>query len=605
MKKLVHYFVLASFLALAISCGKTAQKESTNQEADKLAEFFEAYYQGYLERHPMLQTKVGANLSNQWGDLSDKAELQEVQILKDQLAALKKFDYGKLDYTNQTSYNVFKHYAQDRIDGEKFIYHNYPLNQYRGLHTELPAFLIHYQLINTKEDAENYIARVKGFDNLVIQIIKKLKIRKEKGIIAPKFVFPMVTASCKNLLSGQPFYNSNDKSPLFDDFVNKLNKSELDENTKKELTEQLSEALTNEFKTAYTKLMTYWEDLEKSAKDEIGAGTLPNGDAYYEYAVRNATTTKMTPDEIFELGEQEVANSQYLIEELMKKVAFKGNLRDFFKFVRTDAQFIYPSTDKGKQQYISRSIKALEEMQQRVNELFSTLPMARIEVKAVEPYREKSVGLTFNEPASPNGMRPGVYYINTHNMELLPNYYAEVLAFHEGIPGHLFQSALLQEHTKLPNFRKHLVEISAYTEGWGLYSELLPAQMGFYNETYSEFGRLALELFRAARLVVDVGIHYKGWNRQQAIDYMIKNTPNPIQDTEREVDRYIVTPGHATSYYIGMQQIMKLRRKAQKTLGDNYDIKEFHNVVLLGGAVPLAILEESVDGWIAHKKQSK
>lgn len=286
---------------------------------------------------------------------------------------------------------------------------------------------------------------------------------------------------------------------------------------------------------------------------------------------------------------------------IMKKVNFKGSLQDFFAFMRTDKQFYYPDTEAGRAAYLDRARKLINVMKTHLDEVFISKPRADLIVKRVEPFREKSAGKAFYNRPAPDGSRPGIVYLNLYKMSEMPTYQLEALVCHEGIPGHHMQLAIMQELKNIPKFRK-FGGYTAYTEGWGLYSEFLPKEMGFYADPYSDFGRLAMELWRACRLVVDTGIHYKKWTREQAIDYLAKNTPNPRGDVVKAIERYIVMPGQATAYKIGMMKIQQLREKAKMALGDKFDIREYHEVVLRDGAVPLSILEDNVNDWIASKK---
>jgi uncharacterized protein (DUF885 family) len=307
----------------------------------------------------------------------------------------------------------------------------------------------------------------------------------------------------------------------------------------------------------------------------------------------------MTPEEIMELGKSEVALIQYEMEGVVRELGFQeGKLKDFFDYIQSNPTFIYNDDSEGKSAFLTRSREVISEAGERIDALFNSVPSAKLEVRQVEAFREKTANLAFSEPPTPDGSRPGVYYVNLHDMTLMPKYMLQALAYHEGIPGLHMQRSYVQEHTQLPDFRKYMVNIEAYTEGWGLYSEFLPKQIGLYSDPYSDFGRLSLELFRACRLVVDVGINYEGWNKDKAIDYLVANVPLSRGDMTREVERYMVNPAQATAYYIGMNKIIQLRDLSNEKLGENFDIKDFHDVILRHGALPLDILEENIHRWI-------
>ncbi len=312
------------------------------------------------------------------------------------------------------------------------------------------------------------------------------------------------------------------------------------------------------------------------------------------------TTTEMTASEIHDLGLAEVARIHGEMRAIMQQVGFEGTLQDFFEFTRTDARFFKPNTDEGKAEYLAEATAMIDTMRDALPTVFNTFPQAELEVKAVEAFRERAAGKAFYQRPAPDGSRPGVYYANLYRMQDMPLYQMEALAYHEGIPGHHMQLAISQELTGIPKFRKY-GGYTAYTEGWGLYSEYLPKDMGFYEDPYSDFGRLAMELWRAARLVVDTGLHEKKWTREQATEYLLTNTPNPEGDCIKAIDRYIVMPGQATAYKIGMIKILELREDARTRLGDAFDIRDFHDIVLRDGPVPLQILEENVEEWITNQ----
>ena len=308
----------------------------------------------------------------------------------------------------------------------------------------------------------------------------------------------------------------------------------------------------------------------------------------------------LTAEEIHQIGLDEVARIHGEMRAIMNQVGFEGDLQAFFEFMRTDEQFYYPNTDEGKEAYLARAVAVIDDMRERLDGLFITKPKSEMIVKRVEAFRENSAGTAFYQPPAPDGSRPGTYYANLFNMKNMPKYQLEALAYHEGIPGHHMQIALSIESEGLPKFRKHGFQ-TAYTEGWGLYCEQVPKELGLYKDPYSDFGRLAMELWRACRLVVDTGIHYKKWTREQGIDYYKSNTPDSERDCIRMVERHIVMASQATAYKVGMLKILELREKAKAILGEKFDIREFHEVILTNGAVPLDILEELIDEYIASK----
>jgi uncharacterized protein (DUF885 family) len=434
------------------------------------------------------------------------------------------------------------------------------------------------------------------------QLIVNLKAREEHGVIPPRFVFPLVLEACANVTKGQPFEDSRPNSPLFEDFSKKVGAlKNVDQPVRDRLLADARKALTGSVKPAYAKLITTLHALEKKANDDAGVWKFPDGAAFYDSALRRTTTTKLTADQIHETGLKEVARIHGEMRKIMEKVAFKGDLQAFFKFMREDPQFYLPQTEEGRQKYLAQATQIIDDMKRRLDELFITKPRADIVVKAVEKFRESSAGKAFYNQPAPDGSRPGMFYVNLADMKNTPTYELESLAHHEGIPGHHMQIAIAQELKGIPKFRKFGGRYTAYTEGWGLYSELTPKEIGMYQDPYSDFGRLSLELWRAGRLVVDTGIHAKRWTRQQAIDYLKANTPNAETDCIDSINRYIVMPSQATAYKIGMIKILDLREKAKKQLGAKFDLREFHDVVLTSGPLPLDMLEQLVDAWVKSK----
>ena len=408
------------------------------------------------------------------------------------------------------------------------------------------------------------------------------------------------------MIQGQPFDSGAGNSPLLDDFTKKVDELKVvDSATRDRLLSGATKALNESVKPAYEKLIVFLEGQSKRANDDAGVWKFPDGANFYTSALRLTTTTNLSADQIHDIGLKEVARIHGEMTKIKDKVGFKGDLQAFFRFMREDRQFYLPDTDEGRAKYLARAVEIIDEMKKRLDELFATKPKADIVVKAVEKFREQSAGKAFYQQPAPDGSRPGMFYVNLREMRSNPTYQLEALAHHEGIPGHHMQIAIAQELSGLPKFRKFSRPFTAYIEGWGLYSELAPKVIGMYRDPYSHFGRLALELWRAGRLVVDTGIHDKKWTRQQAIDYLKENTPNSEADCVDSINRYIVMPGQATAYKIGMIKILELRDKAKKQLGSKFNIRQFHDVVLTNGTSPLDVLEELGDRWIKSKQNGE
>lgn len=578
--------------------------EEIAAESKRVNEFFDRKFDENVARHPQFASQLGIKIGyDKWEDLSDASNAEDLAISLQNLAELKRgFDFDKCDAQTQLSWRLFEHDVQQNGEGFRFRMHNYPVNQMYGWHSSTPTFLMNIHRVDNVQDAEAYIARLNGVDEQAAQVIANMQARAEKGIIAPKFVFPLVLDACRKVIQGRPFDSSGNDSTVLADFTKKVTAlKDVDQATRERLISDATNALSTSFRPAYDKLIVYLEAQEKVAPVEGGAWQFPNGREFYEMALRRTTTTNMSADEIHEVGLTEVARIHNEMREIMKRVKFKGDLQAFFKFMRTDPQFYLPDTDEGRAEYLRRATQIIDTMRGRLDELFLTKPKADVVVKAVEKFREKSAGKAFYQQPAPDGSRPGMFYVNLAEMKSTPTYELEGLAYHEGIPGHHMQIAIAQELSGIPKFRRMGTRFTAYSEGWGLYTELIPKEMGLYQDPYSDFGRLALELWRAGRLVVDTGLHHKRWTRQQAIDYLIKNTPNSEEDCVEAINRYIVSPSQATAYKIGMLKIVELREKAKKALGAKFDIRQFHDVVLTSGPVPLDVLEQLVDQWVKSK----
>ncbi len=573
------------------------QQQDTSARAQQL---FETFFNEDLARSPINQTYLGIKTDyGKWDTITDAFEAETHKLKQDQLQRLLQLDPTQMDAGTALSYRLQKQQLEEEIADYKWRYHNYPVNQMFGVHTLPPSLLINQHTVDNEADAKAYISRLNALPLLFEQLIEGLKTRADKGIIAPKFVFPYVINDSENIISGAPFDGADKEhdSAIYADFKRKLTALDLPEKKHQALMLQAQTALKEQVKPAYDTLIGYLRELEKRADNRDGAWKFPEGEAFYNNALARTTTTEMSADEIHSIGLTEVERIQNEMREIMEKVGFNGDLQAFFTFMRTDKQFYYDETEAGKQTYLKQATAIINTMKSRLDELFLRKPKAELNVKRVEAFREKSAGKAFYQRPSMDGKRPGLYYANLYKMSEMPTYQMEALAYHEGIPGHHMQIAIAQELQGIPKFRR-FGGYTAYVEGWGLYSEYIPKEMGLYEDPYSDFGRLAMELWRACRLVVDTGIHAKKWTRQQAIDYLQKNTPNPEGDVVKAIERYIVMPSQATAYKVGMLKILQLRHTAQEKLGDQFDIRQFHDVVLRNGAVPLNVLESLVNDWI-------
>lgn len=587
--------ILFLLAILLVSCSESELPKSTNQNQE-FNQWIDSVWLAKVNRYPALQTEYGYRENDdKWDNISDSMYLAETNILTENIEVLSnKFNVNNLSGQALLSYKIYLYNVETEIAGDDYKFHNYPVSQMDGWHTKIPSTLINQHTISNKQDAENYLSRVNSVPQVINQLIDNLKRRKEKGVVAPFIILDYVIGSSENLT-----INSNKKienHPIYVDFKEKTAKIGLD------LDSEIQKAIEQNFSTAYQDLISYLRDLKKFSNSEIGVWSLKNGDSYYKYQLKLNNTIDISPEEVYEYGQSEVERIHKEMTEIKNLVGFTGSLQEFFKFMREDKQFYYSNTKSGKQIYLDSAKIIIDNMKAELPKLFNVIPKTELKVKAVESFREKSAGKAFYEPPSIDGKRPGIYYANLYDMTEMPNYQMEALAYHEGIPGHHMQIAVSQELEGIPKFRKVGNLYVSYVEGWGLYSELLPKEIGFYSNPYSDFGRLAMELWRACRLVVDVGIHAKKWNRQKAIDYYNNNTPASNGESVSMVDRHIVMPGQATGYKIGMRHILDLRQNAKTELGKKFDIKEFHDLVLKDGPVPLFILSETINHWINKNK---
>jgi uncharacterized protein (DUF885 family) len=579
---------------------------SASTESLRVNAFFERVFEESVARYPEYLTSLGRKeRADEWNDLSEAYANESMQLTKQQLVELKAFDRNKLDPATVLSYDLLVQSMENDIADNKWRLYNYPINQMFGRHSGVVSLLINQHRIDSVQDAENYITRLEGVPKLFEQLITNIEARTAANIIPPKFVFPHVIRDSNNIIKGAPF-DDGEPSALLADLTKKLQTlsekegSQLTDENKTRLLDAAILALNNAVKPAYQKLVAHLTELETKATTDDGVWKWKNGDTFYNVALKRTTTTDLTAAQIHEIGLKEVARIHDEMRVIKDKVNFEGDLQAFMQFMRDDDQFYYPNTDEGKARYLREATALIDDMKLKLDGMFITQPKADLNVKAVEAFREQSAGKAFYQRPSEDGTRPGLYYANLYDMKAMPTYQMEALAYHEGIPGHHMQLAIQQELQDVPKFRK-FGGYTAYIEGWGLYSEYLPKEFGAYQDPYSDFGRLAMELWRACRLVVDTGIHAKKWTREQGIAYYTENTPNAVSDGVKMVERHIVMPSQATAYKIGMLKILELRTMAKTKLGDKFDIREYHDEILKYGPLPLNIVETKVNDWIATK----
>lgn len=594
-------------VALAVAPAAFAQTPAAPAvapDADaQITAFFAEIDAAQLARNPLGKSFRGIKDDDysRWGDFSDAADAREfdasVSALKEMRA---RFKDAKLSPANRLSYELFERQAERGQAAYKFNDYGYVFDQMNGAQSQLPALMINIHRVDTKADARAYINRLYGLGVVMDQSIEGSRARAAKGLMPPKWVYPYIIADSKNVIAGAPFGEGPD-APLFADIKAKVGKLSISQVEKDLLIAEAARALTASVKPAYERLIAEMERQEKIAGTDDGVWRFPDGAAYYAERLRNYTTTDMTPDQVHALGLAQVARIHGEMRGIMKRTAFKGDLQAFFKFMREDKKFYAPNTAEGRALYLAETQKAYDGIKPLLPKYFGTLPQAPLVVKPVEAFREKSAGKAFYQGPTPDGSRPGTYYANLYDMADMPLTEIEALFYHEGVPGHHLQRTIQTELKDVPNFRK-FGGVTAYSEGWGLYSEKLAKDMGLYTDPYRDFGRLQLELHRAIRLVVDSGLHHKRWTREQAIKYVEDNSADAPGGIVKAIERYVVYPGQATAYMVGRLKISELRDKAQKALGAKFDMRGFHDTVLRNGPMPLDVLEEQVDLWIASRR---
>lgn len=608
MKKLILLATAAIMITGCDTAGKSGNMNAPKLSAEVIAEntrldnWLEEQFQSNVENYPEYMAFLGIKKrTTEWNDPSREFALAQVEATKATLEELRSsFNTENMDADHKLSYRLFERDLQNDIDSDKWHAHGYPFNQMGGRQSGMATFMLNFHRVADEQDARDYVARLEGMKDAMDGYIERSQASANMGIIPPKFVFDHVIRDAQNILQGAPFEDTEELNLLLADFEKKIDALELDAETQEELYAAAITALQTSVGPAYRKLIAVMEVQKDASSTDDGVWKLPEGDDFYKYRLGMITTTDMSADEIHDLGLVEVERIQNEMREIMKSVEFEGDLQEFFKYLLTDPQFTYEDSIEGRAAYLADATDMINTMKKRLPEVFKRLPKAELDVRAVEPFREKSAGKAFYNRPAPDGSRPGIYYANLYDIKAMPKYQMEALAYHEGIPGHHMQLSISQELENVPKFRKY-GGVTAYTEGWGLYSEYLPKEMGFYSDPYSDFGRLSMELWRAVRLVVDTGLHAKKWTRQEVIDYHVENTPNPLSDIVKATERYIVMPGQATAYKIGMIKIQELREEAKEKLGKKFDLGEYHDVVLASGPVPLFILEERVDAWVASK----
>ena len=546
-----------------------------------------------LREDPLFATQAGDHrYDDRLPSVTVADEVRREAANKEFLARLQAIDRAQLGATDRLDYDLLQRTLRDRIGEYDFKTYLLPITNREGFHTDFPQLPERVPLDNTK-DYENYCARLEACRTYMGQYVETMRVGVKEGYTLPKVVMEGWETAIDAHIAEDPT-----KSLLFapfEDFPDAI-----PANDRARLTERGKKAIAGSVVPGYQALRDFLaKEYVPACRDNIGASSLPNGKAFYEHRVRYYTTLDLTPKQVHDTGLSEVKRIRSEMDLVIAKSGFKGSFAEFLTFLRTDDRF-YVDTPEQLLKEVSFICK---KMDGELPKMFKTLPRMPYGVKPIPDFiAPKTTTAYYNRPAG-DGTRAGTYFMNTYDLKMRPLYELEALSFHEAVPGHHLQIAIMQELPNVPNFRRYAY-FTAYVEGWGLYSERLGLETGFYQDPYSDFGRLTYEMWRATRLVVDTGMHYFGWTRQQAIDYMASNSALSLHNVTTEVDRYISWPGQAVAYKIGELKIRELRAWAEKELGPRFDVREFHDVVLWSGSVPLDILDANVRAWVGKVKKT-
>ncbi|MFQ5525349.1 MAG: DUF885 family protein [Thermoanaerobaculia bacterium] len=564
-------------------------------EAGKLAQLLEDYFEENLQRSPIMATSIGDPRYNDRlpNFLSEERQAEDLRLEQRWLAQIRKIDREALSGQDRLSYDIFVYEREMAIEGARFPFHLLPINQMFSL----PSFFAQLgsggsiQPFRNEKDYRDFLGRIDRLGVLIDQSLQNMRVGIEAGVVQPKplmeKVLPQLEAHFVEDVAESVFYRPVNEFP-----------EGIDEETQAELRVAYEKAILEQVIPEYKKLHTFMiDEYIPGCRDTTAIADLPDGDAWYAYQVKTMTTTDMTPDEIHQFGLDEVDRIHAEMRGVMKDVSFEGELQDFFDHLEAEERFYYTDEEELLQGY--------RDLQEKVNEalpdLFDIFPKADYVVKPVPEFMAQSSAGAFYQPGTPDGSRPGQFYVNTFNLKAQAKFGMTTLSIHEASPGHHFQISIAQEIEDLPRFRRFGGQ-TAFFEGWALYAESLGKEMGLLDDPYDYYGRLSDELLRGMRLVVDTGLHDRGWSREKAIAYMLENSSMAESDVIAEVERYIVFAGQALAYKVGQRVISGLRGEAEDELGDAFDIKAFHRAVLQDGALPMRVLQTKIREWIADKK---
>ncbi len=607
-----HLLAILLASAAVVACKPVGDNpessQSENEETAALNAWFAERFEEELAFSPIRQTFLG--IKTDYGkidDMSAKAADEQLAWRRTATEEMQsKFDYDALSDDGKISWDMWLFRLKQAEADAKFRDNGYVMHQFNGVQSFLPTFLINNHSVESEEDMRSFVSRLNESARALGQLLTEAQATAKAGTRPPKFAYDGVIDQSTKIITGAPFTDDED-SALWSATKEKIAKlvkdGAIDQERADALEAEARTALVEKLKPAYQAIIDWYkQDIANLPNPSFGVSELPNGKDFYNARLYNYTTTDLTADEIHEIGLSEVARIRGEMEAIKEQVKFEGDLDAFFVFMREDDQFYFSNDDKGAQDYIDAATQYIEDLKSKLPDYFGVLPKADLVVKRVEPFREQDGAAQHYRAGTPDGSKPGTYYAHLSDMRAMAIPPLEVIAYHEGLPGHHMQISIAQELEGVPKFRTTGSSISAFSEGWGLYSELLAKEMGAYENPYSDFGRLTTEMWRSIRLVVDTGLHAKGWDEEKAVAYFLANSPVPETAVRSEIRRYLVLPGQATSYKIGMIRILELRKKAEEELGDDFDIRGFHDTILGGGSMPLDILEKRIEQWIAKNK---
>jgi len=568
--------------------------------------FYERVFVQVLFDEPELLSSLGLveqfGFTGHNGKLSDESPAHQQKVFerwKRDLADLRAYPLDRQSPSQRLSTHVLEWFLERQVEGEKYQWHNYPVNQLFGVQNQFPSFMANTHRLLTKRDCDYYLMRLDALPKKFDQLLESLKVREQKQILPPRFVVEEVLKEMTDFIAKPA--PENVLATSFKSRAAKIDK--LSDKEREDFQTRVETEITKRVYPAYQKLIDYFKGVLAKTTTDDGVWKLPDGDAYYVYLLRENTTTTLKPDEVHELGVREVARIEGEMRTLLDANGFAGQpIGQSMEKLAKDPRFLFSNDDKGRADALDKYTRLITEATERSRQLFVTAPRAKLEVRRVPQFKEATAPGAYYEGAAMDGTRPGVFYANFRDMREVPTWSMPTLAYHEGVPGHHWQISTAQELKGLPQFRK-VIPFTAYAEGWALYCEWLAKKSGWYDrDPFGDLGRLQAELFRAVRLVVDTGVHAKRWTREQAIAYMREKTGMGEKEVTSEIERYIVSPAQACAYKVGMLKIQELRARAEQELGTKFDQREFHDALLKNGALPLEILEEQVDEYIQRKK---